>query len=518
MGSIASRLKIAYHILAEADADFRTVEARLQQSPGIPVTDSTTPYWTVPPATIAKRVDPLPEHADVVIIGSGITGAACARALLAHSSHETPLSVLMLEARDTCSGATGRNGGHINPPLFHDYTELKQEHGADIAQKIIRFRLAHLGELRSVAEEEGTSEHSQIRDVESFDVYYSPETYQSEKEALERWRADMPDEARDVHAIDGEEAVKRYRLALSTVGVIITPAGAAHPYRLVTTILTNLLARNADTFHLCTQTPCTDITAPTPSAPYYTLHTPHGPVTAAHVIHATNGWAPHLLPGLRTKILPVRGHMSAQRPGRALGPSTAAGARSHIFYNGPMGYDYLTQLPGPGAELMFGGGAARAGRIILDEVGVTDDGGWNRAIASHVGGALPEYFGRENWGREGGDDEGENGEWAEGRVKALWTGVLGISADGVPWVGRVPTKISGRVVPPAKTGVQPGEWIAAGYSGEGMVNAWMSGRALAYMVLGIEEAMHVPEWLPSAFLVSEPRWRKATLERFAERF
>ena len=90
------------------------------------------------------------------------------------------------------------------------------------------------------------------------------------------------------------------------------------------------------------------------------MHTPRGALLTPHVVHATNGWASHLLPPLRAKIAPVRGSMSAQRPGRTLAPSTRAGGRSFVFYRAGAGYDYLTQLPtGAGAdtgELMFGGG------------------------------------------------------------------------------------------------------------------------------------------------------------------
>ncbi|KAK0456960.1 hypothetical protein EV421DRAFT_1755804, partial [Armillaria borealis] len=49
----------------------------------------------------------------------------------------------MLDGRDACSGATARNGGHITPPLYHHYLDLKK-HGAEVAQHIIQFRLSHL--------------------------------------------------------------------------------------------------------------------------------------------------------------------------------------------------------------------------------------------------------------------------------------------------------------------------------------------------------------------------------------
>lgn len=92
----------------------------------IPVTlprdNPTQSYWQDPPDGIADlRTTPdLPGNADVVIIGSGITGAAVAWNLLQHGNgsggsggsdiSSTPPSVVMLEARQACSGATGRNG------------------------------------------------------------------------------------------------------------------------------------------------------------------------------------------------------------------------------------------------------------------------------------------------------------------------------------------------------------------------------------------------------------------------
>jgi len=340
------------------------------------------------------------------------------------------------------------------------------------------------------------------------------------------------------------------------VGVIASPGGACHPYRIVTSIFADLLNRYPDRWatlsprrhtpaltdtrrlFLFTQTPCTGITPPSAVTPYYTVQTPRGTITAHHIIHATNGWASHLLPGLRGKIIPVRGVMSAQRPGTGL-PTSAAGSRAHTFYYTPPGFDYLTQLPGhegkgngEGGELLFGGGAAQEGRFVLSEVGVADDSGYHLGIASHIQGALPEHFGRENWGpesvdvsrEEGGDDEA----WGQGRVKALWTVILGISADMQPWVGRVPSVISCRAAAPSplttasdkgatRPLAPPGEWVSAGYSGEGMVHAWLCAHALALMVLGQDkEGMHT--WFPDEYRLTEKRWKKATVERLMVKF
>ncbi|KAI0027001.1 FAD dependent oxidoreductase [Vararia minispora EC-137] len=530
MGSVISRALGILKILLDLKAKLDGIEGRLKCSPGVPVSCPTTPFWMIPPSSIADYQSPFPPHADVVIIGSGITGTALARTILDYIGKES-LSVVMLEARTTCSGATGRNGGHINPPLYTDYVQLKEEFGRDMAKRIIRWRLSHLYELQRVAFEEGALEFCQIREVDCLDVYYSKEEYAKAKELLAAWREDMPEEAQKVYSVDDKEAKARLGFGDQAVGVIVAPGGAVHPYRLVTSTLSNLLKRHSDRFFFSTHTPCTDISLSSSQA-YYTVHTPRGILTTPHIIHATNGWSPHLLPGLLAKaILPFRGHMSAQRPGKALAHSFTPGSRAYVFHSGNHGYDYLTQLPSGEHELMFGGGFLRNGQLSLSEVGEVNDGGIDVGIASHVAGALPIYFGLDSWGPEA-EPVGDVSLLPLGRVKSLWTGVIAASVDGQPWVGRVPSQISRRknpsssLVPKRKVDgsrtevltAAPGEWMAVGFTGEGMVNAWQSGRSLAYILLGVEKEEKLEEWFPEVMLVSEQRWRKASIGRLLEKF
>jgi glycine/D-amino acid oxidase-like deaminating enzyme len=288
---------------------------------------------------------------------------------------------------------------------------------------------------------------------------------------------------------------------------------------------------NAISFLLCTNTPCTSVAPPTSSTPYYTLSTPRGSVTTPHVIHATNAWSATLLEKFRAKIVPFRGNMSAQRPGQTLTPQQRQ--RSFIFYSAEIGYDYLTQLPNGEHELMLGGGFAQDGDEGYEAMGNTDDTTYSKRIGAHLSGVLPRYFGEDNWGSEGvpleQDETAE--EWAKGRVKALWSGILGISVDLLPWVGRLPHAVSGRSEPPPTSvvksekedggervhvGAAPGEWISAGYSGEGMVHAWLSGKALAEMVLGREVEGGLGEWFPDIMRVTEKRWKKAKVENLLD--
>ena len=78
----------------------------------LPTTESTSSFWHSEPSDflLGHRTTPhLPSEADVVIVGSGITGASAAR-YLAEDERAKGLSVVMLDAREACWCATGRVG------------------------------------------------------------------------------------------------------------------------------------------------------------------------------------------------------------------------------------------------------------------------------------------------------------------------------------------------------------------------------------------------------------------------
>lgn len=222
--------------------------------------------------------------------------------------------------------------------------------------------------------------------------------------------------------------------------------------------------------------------------------------------------------------------MSAQRPGTSLGQGTLNGLRTFVFFRQKIGFDYMTQLDSGEHELMVGGGLGTGTTEALhQDVGNADDSHYELSLAAHLSGIVPVHFGEKNWGAEKQcaleDAEDNDGvRWSEGRVKAIWSGTVALSADFLPWVGRLPVKLAERRCPPKSstpTGLldaapltaAPGEWISASYSGEGMTHAWLCARALAYMVLGAEEEGELKEWFPDAMRVSVARWKKADAER-----
>jgi glycine/D-amino acid oxidase-like deaminating enzyme len=115
----------------------------------------------------------------------------------------------MLEARTVCSGATGRNGGHILETA-DDYAEFADIFGVDAARKVIRFRLAHLKEMLAVAEELDITTETQARKVQFLSVYFGDEPWKAALERMHRFKEGMPEEAAEWTSYEGD-AIPRVR-------------------------------------------------------------------------------------------------------------------------------------------------------------------------------------------------------------------------------------------------------------------------------------------------------------------
>jgi hypothetical protein len=94
------------------------------------------------------------------------------------------------------------------------------------------------------------------------------------------------------------------------------------PPKLVTEIFKLANSTNSLDLHLHTRTPVSTVESIVPQSASsdtfprrWTLTTPRGAVSCSHIIHASNGYAPALIPALRgaTGIVPVRGQIIATR-------------------------------------------------------------------------------------------------------------------------------------------------------------------------------------------------------------
>lgn len=381
----------------------------------------------------------------------------------------------------------------MNEVGWEEYGDLITRYGREEAKKITRFRMAHVDELMRVVSEEGLGEECGMRVLESTCVFFDEKGWEEGKESVKGLKEDLGDEVESWGIVEGVEEMHAMGL-LGAYGIIKGKAGAMWPYRFVSGVLANL-KRDDDGFHVCPHTPATSISVSEDGM--FIVSTPRGYIRAKHVVHASNAHVGHLVPGFRGRVYPLRGQMSAQVPPKEF--SYQGGERSWSFEYG-LGSDYLTQLPkretggdegDSGGEMMFGGGFVQGGFSGLEEMGVASDAELNEDVAVHLRAGLGKAF--ENIGEDGFE------------VKSMWTGNMGFSVDMLPWVGKLPRSLTER------GSGQGAEWVSVGYSGEGMVNAWLCGKALAMMILGEEES--TKEWFPQHMGISEERISESVLER-----
>lgn len=76
----------------------------------VAVAEATTPFWRTQLHELDsfRTTEELPPECDIVVIGAGYAGVSTAYHIL--QDNDFPPSIVMLEAREACSGASARNG------------------------------------------------------------------------------------------------------------------------------------------------------------------------------------------------------------------------------------------------------------------------------------------------------------------------------------------------------------------------------------------------------------------------
>jgi glycine/D-amino acid oxidase-like deaminating enzyme len=173
--------------------------------PGLPKDNPTEAYWQHIPHPLATTQSPaLPETTDIVIIGSGISGTSVAKYLL---EGRPDTRVTLLEARTLCSGATGRNGGHLVTFGGAGYSGLKAVHGQKAAAKILKFAYDTCDEVLQVAKESALEE-SEIRSVTRVRAFGDLESFEGVKRSVAEYELENPECRGRMTFVDGEEALK----------------------------------------------------------------------------------------------------------------------------------------------------------------------------------------------------------------------------------------------------------------------------------------------------------------------
>jgi glycine/D-amino acid oxidase-like deaminating enzyme len=171
-------------------------------------------------------------------------------------------------------------------------------------------------------------------------------------------------------------------------------------------------------------------------------------VTTPKVIHATNGYSSYLLPEMTGRIVPLKGHVAAIPPSIKFESKPLDKTMAVIWDSD---YDYLIQRQAKGKHVILGGGDLEHPEGLIGPLGDSDDSVMNDEIAT----ALKEFpeaqF--EGWSQPA-DRTVQDRTPQEVLETVVWTGIMGISKDCLPFLGELPGK--------------EGQYIAAGYHGHGM--------------------------------------------------
>ncbi|KAK3903003.1 FAD dependent oxidoreductase, partial [Staphylotrichum tortipilum] len=408
--------------------------------------------------------------------------------------------VVMLEAREACSGATGRNGGHCQPMLY----------GSEPA--VAAFELEVFEFLEKFVEEHGVDcDWASIGGVHAF---LSDDMFQLAAAQAEKLQKSHPELGAQVEVVRPSDASSKYTLASLRVptakGVVMQKKAASlWPYKLVAFVLERLISSfPAPSFNLQTNTPATSL-ARAEDGTSWTITTPRGSITARTVLLATNGYTSHLLPAFADLIVPVRGQIGALLPPK---PNNTAGlparlAHTYVFAADPDFVsaarapgaprdDYLVQRPLPTGELIYGGGRRVARGL---GVGEWRDDELEGGVAGYLRGNLAPVLDLTPPGEavaRGGEGELE--------ASFEWTGIMGYSRDHHAWVGPVPERLGGG-------GPDGGLWICAGYTGHGMPAAALSAREVVRQMVrgGAVAGEGDGVTFPGEFVLSEERVGRA---------
>ncbi|ODN72873.1 hypothetical protein L202_08300 [Cryptococcus amylolentus CBS 6039] len=413
----------------------------------------------------------LPAEADIVVIGSGLSGALTALSLL--RSDTPPASIVMLEARELCSGATGKNAGHCKPDAYRGYSEYEERFGAKEAIKILA------NEKRTwqamVAFIKDNEVDCDLWTGKTMDVFMDEESTTKAAGVFQAFQ----EAGGDVSAIEvtSERSKARKVSRLEDARAVYAwDASTLHPWKLVAYIIQQCLKAG---LNLQTWTPVLSITG---SGHRWTVNSDQGSINTPTVIHATNGFACALLPEMTSLIDPTPHMCNRIYPSSSFSGTNALQNSYGVIYANGM-YSVNPRSISDGVILVGGSPPSLhelEEYVAKDKQRQTDDSLVNfEPVTTSV-----RELGSKGFRWESSD------YGAATQYDCSWSGILGMSADSVPFVGAVPGK--------------PGQWMSCGHNGHGMARIFTCAPALAKLVQGHSWS---ETGLPGCFQVTEERLR-----------
>lgn len=398
------------------------------------ITHPSFSHWSTPKSILAdyNYSNKLPQHADVIIIGSGFSGASTAYHLLTKNPN---LDIVMLEAREVCSGASGRNGGHLAPNYLSDEYEFEKLN-FDAVYKFIL--------------DNGIEKECLIHDnvINGHYIYERQDEFNDAKTKLSELSKKGVINTNTVRILDKKLVQQELGIKKdwNIAGAISAPTSPINPYKLTSFILKQCVAKG---LKLYTHTPVTSI-----NEEKATVDTNKGSVTARQsLVLCTNAYTSQL--AKKSPIVPTRGQVARFE---------VESAKVNNIKRASIGiYDeYLAIIPNEEDEqkvsIVFGG----LRRYETDgQLGITDDNSYSPLISTGLQEKLQQIW-----------------DISTPPIEQ-WTGIMGFCEKPVIGCINSNNKI----------------YACAGFDGHGMPRIFKSGEALANFIINNEW----PSWFPDYY-------------------
>lgn len=398
-------------------------------------------------APVTPRLDG-DRRAAVAVVGAGFTGLSAALHLA-----EQGVDVVVLEAGQPGWGASGRNGGQVNPGLKYEPSTILRDFGPVMGQRMVSlsggapqavFDLIEKHQMQAEACRGGTMRAA-----------FRPVNLQAIHAAVEELSAlGAPVEALDADGIERLTGTRRYLGgSIDRRGGSVNPLGYARG--LAQAAINAGAAVHGDT----------KVTAVRQVAGGWALETPYGMVTADTIVLATNGYTDGLWPGLKRTIVPVFSAIAATEPLPEALARSIMPARGVLYEIAPITVYYRVDAT---QRLLMGG------RSVSRD---TSDPARYRRLTRYAERLFPALAGT--------------------RWEYFWNGQLAITPDHYPHLHE-----------PA-----PGVIAALGYNGRGVAMATAMGREIANRITGAADAampVTTPRTIPFHAL-----WRSGVAARIA---
>jgi len=295
------------------------------------------PYWweETPRPQMVDQV--LPEHTDVLVVGSGYTGLQCALQTTQAGRHTT-----VIDAGDIGWGCSTRNGGQISGEIKPDFEKLSRLYGSAEAHALI-------AEARTALEWLGDFVDRQHIDCDyqrcgRFVAAHSPRQFEKLVAQARQQTAGLEQSLRIVEPQDQSSEIDS---AYYHGGMVIDAHCSLDPAKYHEGLLQLVRAGGAEVIGHCAATQIQRI------ADGFRVTTSRGVIQARELVIATNGYSGALAPWQQRRVIPIGSYMLATEP-MSLERAAKLMPRSRVFSDTRKIVVYFRLSP-DGRSLLFGG-------------------------------------------------------------------------------------------------------------------------------------------------------------------